>query len=249
MNNIIEIKNLYFLYKQATILENISLTIEHNSFVGIIGPNGGGKTTLVRIITGLINPTKGSVEVFGMKASLAGERIGYVPQHSFSDLSFPVTVYEVVLMGRLSKKKLCRWFNKEDRDAAEEALDVVGMTGFKHESIAALSGGQKQRVFLARAFAGDPQLLILDEPLAGIDICLEFEFYDHLKKLKQKMTIILISHDIGVMTQQVDRIICLNKHVFCHDTKEEALKNLDKVYGCPVDIIAHGAPHRVLKEH
>lgn len=249
MNKIIELKNLCFTYEREIILEDINLSIPENTFLGIIGPNGAGKTTLIKIILGLLTPTTGTISVFGKSPLLCGEQIGYVPQHSFSDLSFPITVFEVVLMGRMSKKKLLHRYTKEDRQIALNALDIVGMKEFQNRQIKTLSGGQRQRVLLARALAGTPQLLILDEPLSGIDISLEFQFYELLKSLKEKMTIILISHDIGVMSQHVDNVVCLNKHLFCHDDKETALKNLDKIYGCPVDIIAHGTPHRVLKEH
>lgn len=249
MSNVIQIENLSFSYERATILEDINLFVKKKTFLGIIGPNGAGKTTLMKIILGLLNPTQGTVKVFGKHPHEVSERIGYVPQHSLYDITFPITVFEVVLMSRLSNEKLCKRYTREDIEAASKALDTVEMCEFKNRQIGALSGGQRQRVFLARALASDPGLLILDEPLSGIDICLEFEFYELLKDLKEKMVIILISHDIGVMSHVVDEIACLNKRIFCHGDKEAALKNLDKVYGCPVDIIAHGVPHRVLREH
>ncbi len=249
MSKAVHVENLWFFYGQESILENINLSVEENTFLGIIGPNGAGKTTLMRTILGLLKPTMGSVRVFDEDPHAVRERIGYMPQHSLYDVRFPITVIDVVLMGRLSRKRLLRRYTNEDTQAALKALETVGMREFTNRQIGTLSGGQRQRVLLARALTGDPGLLMLDEPLTGIDICLEFEFYELLDRLKKKMTIILISHDVGVVSHHVDKIACLNKRIFCHDDKETALKDLDRVYGCPVDIIAHGVPHRVLREH
>ncbi|MFH1380100.1 MAG: metal ABC transporter ATP-binding protein [bacterium] len=249
MNNCIEIKNLSFAYHKELILNDITVSIPQNTIIGLIGPNGAGKTTLAKIIIGLFKPTKGSIQVLGSSPQEARGQIGYAPQYFSHERDFPITVGDVVLMGRLSAKKLLHRFTKEDHAATHAALTQVNMSSYKDHNIAVLSGGQKQRVLLARALVCNPKLLILDEPLTGIDICLEFEFYELLKILKQTRTIILISHDIGVISQHVDNIICLNKTIFCHDDKETALKNLDKIYGCPVDIVAHGVPHRILKDH
>lgn len=249
MSEVIRIENLWFSYDKTVILEGINFLLRENTFVGLIGPNGAGKTTLMKIVLGLLKPARGTIRVFGSKPWEASERVGYVPQHSLHDVTFPITVFEIVLMSRLSNKRLLRRYASEDYEAASKALKTVEMYEFRNRQIGALSTGQRQRVLLARALASNPGLLILDEPLTGIDICLEFEFYELLKKLKEKMSILLISHDIGVMSSVVDEIACLNKRIFCHGDKEKALKNLDKVYGCPVDIIAHGVPHRVLREH
>jgi zinc transport system ATP-binding protein len=252
MNNlsaVVSIENLWFAYDKEIALQDINLRLEPATFLGIIGPNGAGKTTLIKIVLGLLKPTRGQVRVFDSLPTRNGERIGYVPQHSLQDMAFPITTLEVVLMGRLSGKKIGRSYTKEDVNAALRALETVEMLELKSKQISELSGGQKQRVLLARALSSNPGLLILDEPLSGIDICLEFAFYELLKKLKEKMAIILISHDIGVVSQHVDKIACLNKQLVYHDDKEEVLKNLERVYGCPVDIIAHGVPHRILKDH
>lgn len=249
MSNIIEIKNLSFSFHDELILDDITLSIPYHTLIGIIGPNGAGKTTLAKIILGLLKPSKGTISILGRPARTAREQIGYAPQHFFYNKELPLTILDVVLMGRLSKDKLFHKYTQEDYNAADKALKTVNLSSFKNHNIGELSGGQKQRVFLARALVGTPQILILDEAMTGVDVCIEFELYELLKKLKEKMTIILITHDIGVMSRYVDTVICLNKKIFCHDSTEAALQNLDKVYGCPVDIVAHGTSHRVLKEH
>ena len=249
MQKTIEIKNLWFSYGSEIILEDISASFEENSLIGIIGPNGAGKTTLMRLILGTLLPTKGEISVLGKAPLQSGDSIGYVPQHSSYDLSFPITVLEVVLMGLLGKNKVFKRFSHTDIQNSLEMLKKVEMQQHQDKPISSLSGGQWQRTLMARALVGNPKLLILDEPLTGVDICLEFEFYELLKQLKENMTVMLVSHDVGVISRHVDKIACLNKKLFFHTDKEETLKNLDRIYGCPVDIIAHGAPHRVLGHH
>ncbi len=249
MNDVVNLENLWFSYEYGTVLEDVTLYLKEKTFLGIIGPNGAGKTTLIRLIMGLLKPTAGSVKVFGNDPLRVSDRIGYVPQHSPYDITFPITTLEVVLMSRLSTRRLVRGYRREDTVAALNALEIVKMTEYRGRQIGSLSTGQRQRVLLARAIATDPGLLILDEPLAGVDVCLEFEFYSLLNDLKGKMSIILVSHDIGVVSHHVDEIACLNRRLFYHGAKEAAMAGLDKVYGCPVDVIAHGVPHRVLRDH
>ena len=246
---VVEIDRVSFSYGRETVLEEINLTLADNILLGIIGPNGAGKTTLIKLIAGLLQPDRGEVRVFGKPPGKAGSLIGYVPQRSAFDLAFPVTVLEVVRMGRLSRDRLLKSFNSDDTRAALRALGLAGLEGMEKRRIGELSAGQRQRAMLARALAGEPRLLILDEPLSGVDIGLEQGFYDLLLRLRETMAIILISHDVGVVARSVDRIACLNRRLYYHDDKAEALKSLDKVYGCPVDIIAHGVPHRVFGEH
>jgi zinc transport system ATP-binding protein len=164
-------------------------------------------------------------------------------------MKFPITVWEVVLMGRLGRDKYFKKFAKEDMEIAEMSLKYVEMEKSKDKKIGELSGGERQRVFVARALASQPKILLLDEPMANVDSPREKEFYELLKKLKEKLTIILVSHDIGIISAYVDKIACLNRKIYYHDSKEILLQDLSAVYGCPVDIIAHGLPHRVLKEH
>jgi zinc transport system ATP-binding protein len=248
-NPAVEIEGVSFSYGRETVLENVSLMLPDHLLLGIIGPNGAGKTTLIKLITGLLRPDKGEIRVLGKPPGAAGGLVGYVPQRTAFDPAFPATVLEVVRMGRLSRERIGRRFDDSDDAASLAALKQAGLSGLERRRIGELSAGQRQRVLLARALAASPRLLILDEPLSGVDIGLEEGFYDLLLGLRRSMAIILISHDVGVVARAVDRIACLNRRLYYHDDKAEALKSLDKVYGCPVDIIAHGVPHRVFGEH
>ncbi len=220
---IIEITNINFGSDGISILEDITLVIEQGDFLGIIGPNGSGKTTLLKIMLGLIKPKSGSVKLFGENIDRFKDwhRIGYVAQHAINfDLNFPLSVFEVVSMGRFSTKGLLRNLDKKDLQIIEDALEIVGMKGYKDKRIGALSGGEKQRVFIARALASEPELLILDEPTAGVDIRVQKEFYDFLGKLNKErnITLVLVTHDIGTVTSRVGKIACMNKRLYpeCH---------------------------------
>jgi len=248
-NKIIELKNIWVSFEEQVVLEDINLTIRKEDFLGIIGPNGAGKTTLLKLILGLIKPNRGEVLVLGRQPKDARKFIGYVPQTTVFDKEFPISVWEVVLLGRLNQVGWLRRFNSEDRKFAEEALKTVGMWHLKDRQIGQLSGGQRQRVFIARALTQNPKLLILDEPTASVDKPMQVGVYDLLEKLKKEMTIILVSHDIGAVASFVNKIACLNRKLFYHDSKEITAEHLEAVYECPVDLIAHGVPHRILKEH
>jgi len=248
-NDIINAKNICFSYKNEEVLSDVSFTVEENEFIGLIGPNGAGKSTLLKIMLGFLEPKSGSIRLLGHSTKQACHKVGYVPQHSKIDFDFPIKVIDVVLMGLLQKKKIFHKFNSNDYQQAFQALDKVQMIDFKDEPIHQLSGGQKQRIFLARAIVGQVKLLILDEPISHIDLSMANTFYKILEDLNKSMAIILVTHDIGGFPADVNRIFCLNKKLFCHDSQEEALKNLDQVYGCPFEMLSHGIPHRVLKEH
>lgn len=220
---IIEITNINFDSDGISILEDINLVIERGDFLGIIGPNGSGKTTLLKIMLRLIKPKSGTVKLFGENIHHFKEwyRIGYVAQHAINfDVNFPLSVFEVVSMGRFSKKGLLRKLDKKDLQIIEDALEIVGMKGYKNKRIGALSGGEKQRVFIARALASEPELLILDEPAAGVDVRVQKEFYDFLGKLnkERKITLVLVTHDIGTVTSRAGKLACMNKRLFpeCH---------------------------------
>jgi len=247
--NSIDVARVSFSYGGEDILRDIVFSAGEKEFIGVIGPNGAGKTTFLKLLVGLLEPSRGTVRLFGTPPRGAGAVIGYVPQHPAQDLSFPITVQQVVLMGLLSRARYGRRYTAADRGRADEALTVVGLPDAGSRQLRELSGGQRQRVLLARALVSGPRLLLLDEPLAGVDLCAETGFYELLNTLKKSMTILMVSHDVGVVSRHVDRIICLNRTLVCHDSAEEALKNLDALYGCPVDIIAHGVPHRVLGDH
>jgi len=246
---VIRLDDVWVKYGDFTVLEEVNLSVQNLDFLGIIGPNGGGKTTLLKVILGLIKPIRGSVTVLGDSPEKSRRFIGYVPQISQFDREFPVTVLDVVLMGRLGRKGFLRKYSEEDEKIAYEALESVEMLELKDRQVGKLSGGELQRVFLARALAADPKILLLDEPTASIDEPTKTELYELLKKLNRRITIILVSHDIGVISSHVDKIACLNKRLFYHGSKEIEIETIEKTYQCPIDLIAHGVPHRVLRKH
>jgi zinc transport system ATP-binding protein len=247
---IVRIKDVWFDYDGVTVLENISLSIKEHDFLGIIGPNGGGKTTLLKIMLGLLSPSKGEVTVFGGEPFQTRRDIGYVSQGGPFDNEFPINVWDAVLMGRLSHTGLFKRYREKDEEAVHEALETVEILGLRERPIGRLSGGERQRVFIARALASEPRLLLLDEPTSHVDVQMQAGIYDLLEKLHKKVTIVLVSHDTGTIYSHVEKIACLNRQLFYHDAKEITIKSLEEVYHhCPVEMIAHGIPHRVLKEH
>lgn len=246
---VIVFKDIWVSYDGIPILKEINLVVNDHDFLGIIGPNGGGKSTLLKVILGLVKPTKGEIRVFGDTPHNSRKDVGYVPQYSLFDPNFPITVWDVVLMGRMGHTGLLKRYSEKDKKAALDALKTVEMLEYRDWQIGSLSGGQRQRVFIARAVAGDPKLLLLDEPTTGIDTIMRDEFYEMLEKLKAKMAIVMVSHDIGAVSVYVDKIACLNHTLYYHNSKELTPEDLDAAYQCPVDLIAHGVPHRVLKKH
>lgn len=248
-STIVKLEDVGVQFSGVPILEEVSLSIKQHDFLGIIGPNGGGKTTLLKVMLGLVKPNSGNVTVFGDTPERKRRWIGYVPQHSIFDRDFPVNVWNVVLMGRLGNMRRFKRYSDEDKKLAHDALATVEMLDFKDSQIGALSGGQQQRVFIARALVTEPKLLLLDEPLASVDSPMQTELYELFEKLRQRMAVVLVSHDISAVSIYVDKIACLNRKLFYHNTKEVTAEDLEATYQCPVEIIAHGVPHRVLREH
>lgn len=248
---IVRLEDIWLQFDGVPVLEGVDLSIYQYDFLGIIGPNGGGKTTLLKVILGLLEPNRGKVTVFGHAPEAEGGRkfVGYVPQFSLFDREFPVSVWDVVLMGRLSHMKRFRRYSEEDKKLAYEALETVEMLDFRNMQIGKLSGGQQQRVFIARALVTEPKLLLLDEPMASVDSPMQTELYELFEKLRQRMAIVLVSHDISAVSIYVDKIACLNRKLYYHGTKELPAEALEAAYRCPVNLIAHGVPHRVLKDH
>jgi zinc transport system ATP-binding protein len=247
---IVRLQDICVNYGEVIALENVNLSICQHDFLGIIGPNGGGKSTLLKVLLGLIKPDSGSVSVFGKPPEQGRRQIGYVSQRYSFDLDFPVSVWDVVMMGRYGRTGLFRRYSRADRVAAEKALARVDMLGNRSKQIGNLSGGQQQRVFVARALVAEPRLLLLDEPTASVDPAMQAEFYELLEKLKKDMAIVLVSHDISAISVYVDQIACLNRQLYYHGSKEITPEILEATYKCPVQMIAHGTvPHRVLKEH
>jgi zinc transport system ATP-binding protein len=246
---IVTLEDVWLYFDDVPALEGINITINQLDFLGIIGPNGGGKTCLLKVILGLLKPDRGNVTVFGHKPERGRRFVGYVPQYSLFDREFPVSVWDVVLMGRVGHTKRFRRYREEDKRLAYEALETVEMLEFRDAQIGKLSGGQQQRVFIARALVTEPKMLLLDEPMASVDSPMQTELYELFEKLRMRMAIVFVSHDISAVSIYVDKIACLNRRLFFHDTKELSAEDLEATYQCPVDMIAHGIPHRVLREH
>lgn len=253
----IRLEDIWVYYGETPALKAIDLDIEDGEFLGLIGPNGGGKTTLIKVILGLLKPDRGRVTVFGSPPDRLGRArglIGYVPQRNQSDWNFPVSVLDVVLMGRYGRIGLFKRPSSADKEIALRSLGAVQMQEYARRHLGQLSGGQQQRVMIARALAGEPRLLLLDEPAAGVDVNAEEQFYELLGELKEKhgLTIVVVTHDIAVVSAHVEKLACLNQTLYIHASPEEVLSagTLQKVYGCEVEILAHGRiPHRVVEEH
>ena len=218
---VINIENLSFAYDKQTILENINLKVEEKDFLAIIGPNGGGKSTLLKLILG-INPLKiGSISVLGKKPTKSLIHIGYVPQNTNVNTDFPIKVIEVVMMGHVEGKQPLFGYGKHEVLCAMGALTQVGMADFAQTKIGSLSGGQRQRVMIARALCAHPQILILDEPTSSIDITGQREIYELLKVLNECITIIVVSHDISVILEYANKAAHVNKNLSYHDISDK----------------------------
>jgi len=230
-------------------LEDINLTVQEKDFIGIIGPNGGGKTTLVKVILGLVPLKSGSIKIFNHPQRDGRRYLGYVPQGVSYDTSFPINVSEVVGMGLLRELGFFQSFTKKETEKVNHALNQMNIYPIRKKPLGELSGGQRQRVYIARALLSDPKILLLDEPTANIDPNMSWELYEILNLLNQNITIILISHDMTAVTKYVKTVGCLNRKLHYHGSKTLTSEMLEEAYQCPVDLIAHGIPHRVFSEH
>lgn len=253
----IELKDVNLAFGDAPILENVTMTVEHGNYVAILGPNGGGKSTLLKVILGLLKPDSGTVTVLGKSPGDAGGRIGYLPQHTHVPSSFPITVLDAVRMGTVQSglggiTGLKRTADEVER--ARQALARVNMLKHENRLLAGLSGGQMQRVFIARALADKPDLLLLDEPTASVDSTSRTSLFRLLEELNREMTILMVSHDISALASGVKSVACVNRTLHFHDAPEITGDMYQMSYAgeecCPVELITHGhVPHRVLKMH
>ncbi len=252
---ILEIKNLEFSYNGEAVLEDVNLTVRQKDFMAIIGPNGGGKTTLLKLMLGLLTPVKGTVRVDGKSPQEASPCIGYVPQDVHTNRSFPITAIDVVLMGKLDPKERLSRRSAANRRDALAALERMEMAAHADKKIGMLSGGQRQRVFIARALLSRPKLLLLDEPTASIDTKGQADFYRLLGELNKDITVLVVSHDLLVISRHVKSVACVNKKLHYHEQAEITGDMLETMYPCtveevcPVELVAHGLPHRVLMDH
>ncbi|NLV91359.1 MAG: ABC transporter ATP-binding protein [Firmicutes bacterium] len=236
---VLEFDRVSFDYGAVPVLRDVSFSVEPRDFIGIIGPNGGGKTTLIKLALGLLTPAQGSIRVLGTRPDLARSRIGYVPQAMDFDRDFPISVLDLVLMGRLSRRSLIGRYRPEDKDAAWRALESVEVADLAHRPLSDLSGGQRQRVFIARALATEPEILMLDEPTASVDSQAERDIYELLRKLNRQMTIILVTHDLGFISSYVNKVACVNREVALHPTEDITGETILMTYNRSVNMIQH----------
>jgi zinc transport system ATP-binding protein len=247
MAKLFEIKQLSAGYDSGIVLDEINLEVNDRDFIGVIGPNGGGKTTLLKVILGLLKPVKGSI-IFS--EPLAGKNmIGYLPQMSAGDNSFPVTVTDVILSGLMIRKSVVARMKSSDRKKAGAVISELGLEKIKNSPLEFLSGGQLQRVFLGRAIIGEPGLLLLDEPDNFVDSSFESDFYERLHELNKRMAILMVSHDVGTISSHVKSFACVNRKLHYHPSPEITNEQLS-AYDCPIQLVTHGRiPHTVLEKH
>lgn len=247
MNNLFEMHSLTVAYEDNVALQDVDFTVNESDFIGVIGPNGGGKTTLLKVILGLIKPVSGKI-IF-KNDLINNNSIGYLPQISTCDVNYPVTVTDVILSGMMIRKKILSRMSAADKRRAKDIIEELGLSGMEYSSLNELSGGQLQRVFLGRAIIGDPRLLLLDEPGNFVDSTFENDFYEKLRVLNKRMAILMVSHDIGIISSHVRSYACVNRKLHFHPSSEISNEQL-LAYGCPIQLITHGeVPHTVLKSH
>lgn len=247
MDKLVELTSVTAGYGEHIVLRDVDFAVGDGDFIGVIGPNGGGKSTLLKVILGLISPIQGTVRF--APNSKEDPLIGYLPQFNVVDRKFPIAVLDVVLSGMMSRKGIGRRFSRKDRSDAEEMLVQMGIGHLKNKAIGELSGGQMQRTFLCRALISSPRLLLLDEPNTFVDAEFGSDFYEILEHLHAEIAIVLVSHEIGVIAPHVKSIACINETLYYHSSNE-VTQELMGHYHCPIDIITHGEiPHRVLKRH
>jgi len=235
---VISFNNVCFGYDKSEVLHNVNFNLFERESASIIGPNGGGKTTLVKLILGLHQPQTGSIKVLGRSAQASSRRIGYMPQSTHFDQNFPIKVLDIVLMGRLGKQRR-PFYTRADRQASMQALDETGLADLAARPFVSLSGGQRQRVLIARALACDPELLLLDEPTAHVDPAMEEQVNETLAHLAERLTVITVTHELGFVSRRVDRVLCVNHTVKLHPTSEITGEIIQEIYGSDLRMVRH----------
>ena len=243
---LITVRGVTFGYGREVVLDHVDLEIQPRDFLAIIGPNGGGKTTLLKVMLGLLKPWSGEVVTH---LPPGRGRLGYVPQFSTFDKNFPLRIADLVLMGTLGRRGLLARYSHEDREAAQQALARLGLEDVARAHVAEVSGGQLQRALIARALVSDPAILFLDEPTASIDAESRGSLMGLLEELNREIPIVVVTHDVTSIAPMVRRIACINRRLFYHGGPELTHEVLEETYGCPVELVAHGVPHRVLHSH
>lgn len=245
---ILTFDNVQYAINNKPILTDINISVGQDDFMAIIGPNGGGKTTLLKLILGLISPTVGEIKLFGHLPKIGREYVGYLSQHFMKNQTLPIHAIDVVMGGAITNKQL-GWFSQKNREKAMTHLRQVQLENIAEIPIQQLSGGQQQRVFLARSLMNDPKLLILDEPTCHVDPHSGLHFYELLRNLNEKMAIIMVTHDLSAVAKAAKTIACLNQTLSNHNSDTLSPEDLNQAYCCHVDLISHGKSHRVLSDH
>ncbi|MDR1161560.1 MAG: ABC transporter ATP-binding protein [Tannerellaceae bacterium] len=249
-NKRIEIKNVTAAYGAKTVLRNVTVDLFEGDFLGIIGPNGGGKTTLLKVILGLLPAVSGAVRFYKDGKETPSLKIGYLPQMNQIDKKFPISVKEVIASGLVSEKRLFRTFGARQQERIQDVIRQMGLEDLSARPIGELSGGQLQRVLLGRSIVSSPDVLILDEPSSYVDKRFESHFYHLLEEINKESAILLVSHDIGTVLSMVKNIACVNETLHYHAGVDVSEDWLGEAYACPIDLVGHGdLPHRVLKKH
>lgn len=236
---VIDIQGLTFRYDESPVLEGVNVSIADRDFVSIVGPNGGGKTTLLKLMLGLISPEAGRIRIFDRPPDKARGFVGYMPQHAQLDPKFPVSVLDVVLMGRLGIARTIGPYSHDDKEQARARLKDVDLEAVAFRPFSSLSGGQRQRVLIARALACDPKLLLLDEPTANLDLRVQDDLYALLRRLSERFTVVLVSHDVGFVSRFVKTVVCVNRSVHVHSSGELSNEAIIQLYGRDVRLIHH----------
>lgn len=239
MKPVVQVEDVSFSYTGPPVLKHITLEVQEGEFLGLVGPNGGGKSTLLKIILGLLKPTAGRVRVFGKPPQAGREDIGYVPQFASFLRDFPISVRDAVLLGRLGKTRLFGRYTRADKEAARTVMKEAHILHLRNRPIETLSGGQLQRVLVARALTCEPKLLILDEPTSNIDLRGEEDIFDLFRQLNERLTLIVVSHDIAFISEYVNRVACLNQTLVCHQAEAVCGELIEALYGEPVHAIHH----------
>jgi zinc transport system ATP-binding protein len=246
---IVEFVKVSFSYDGVLVLREVSLHMHEREFVWIVGPNGGGKTTLLKLMLGLLTPSQGEVRVFGGPAKNGRRRIGYMPQNLSLDTRYPVTALDVVLMGRLGNGSGLGFYSRNDRLTALECLEQVGLAAQARQPFSSLSGGQQRRLFIARALAVKPELLVLDEPTVNLDPLVQADLYRLLQELNSKLAVVMVSHDPAFVAEQVRQVVCVNQTVHVHPTGELPKDVLGALYGQRDGRIVRHDLHRGADRH
>lgn len=250
MNTVIQLDSIDAGYGNKIALRDINLRVYENDFLGIIGPNGGGKTTLIKVILGLLQPLSGDIRFYRNEEEVRELKMGYLPQYSSIDKNFPISVYDVILSGLSKQKPLIGGFSRKQHVQVREVIYRMGLEGLEYRPIGQLSGGQLQRSLLGRAVVSAPDVVILDEPSTYIDKRFEAKLYALLEEMNKERAIILVSHDIGTVLQNVKSIACVNETLDYHSDSEVSPEWLEEHFGCPIELLGHGElPHRILKKH